>query len=135
MPITRLARGLASGSVLEFANKEMLADALLGRQRFSSLSKSYGNKCLGGRGNVFVPRWEGLGSCGGEWSRGDRGTKTLPGHPIKQPGRRFHPIEFRRRHLDLGRDRGIIIAWLGIRVAWPWRSYPGERVPGGRARA
>ncbi|MBX6315287.1 MAG: recombination protein RecR [Isosphaeraceae bacterium] len=34
VPITRLARGLASGSVLEFANKEMLADALLGRQRF-----------------------------------------------------------------------------------------------------
>lgn len=29
--ITRLARGLASGSVLEFANKEMLADALSGR--------------------------------------------------------------------------------------------------------
>jgi recombination protein RecR len=34
IPLTRLARGLASGSVLEFANKEMLADALLGRQRF-----------------------------------------------------------------------------------------------------
>jgi recombination protein RecR len=34
VPITRLARGLASGSALEFANKEMLADALLGRQRF-----------------------------------------------------------------------------------------------------
>jgi recombination protein RecR len=34
VPITRLARGLASGSVLEFANKEMLADALNGRQRF-----------------------------------------------------------------------------------------------------
>jgi len=32
--ITRLARGLASGSVLEFANKEMLADALNGRQKF-----------------------------------------------------------------------------------------------------
>jgi recombination protein RecR len=32
--ITRLARGLASGSALEFANKEMLADALNGRQRF-----------------------------------------------------------------------------------------------------
>jgi recombination protein RecR len=32
--ITRLARGLASGSQLEFANKEMLADALSGRQRF-----------------------------------------------------------------------------------------------------
>lgn len=34
VPITRLARGLASGSALEFANKEMLADALVGRQRF-----------------------------------------------------------------------------------------------------
>jgi recombination protein RecR len=34
VPITRLARGLASGSVLEFANKEMLADALNGRQTF-----------------------------------------------------------------------------------------------------
>src|SRR3954451_2734739 len=32
--ITRLARGLASGSVLEFANKEMLSDAINGRQRF-----------------------------------------------------------------------------------------------------
>ncbi len=32
--VTRLARGLASGGELEFANKEMLADALLGRQRF-----------------------------------------------------------------------------------------------------
>jgi len=32
--ITRLARGLASGSVLEFANKEMLADAMRGRQKF-----------------------------------------------------------------------------------------------------
>jgi len=34
VPITRLARGLASGSVLEFANREMLADAIRGRQRF-----------------------------------------------------------------------------------------------------
>lgn len=32
--ITRLARGIPSGSVLEFANKEMLADALKGRQSF-----------------------------------------------------------------------------------------------------
>ncbi len=32
--ITRLARGLASGGALEFANKEMLADAVSGRQRF-----------------------------------------------------------------------------------------------------
>ena len=32
--ITRLARGIPTGSVLEFANKEMLADALQGRQAF-----------------------------------------------------------------------------------------------------
>lgn len=32
--ITRLARGIASGSILEFANREMLADALRGRQAF-----------------------------------------------------------------------------------------------------
>lgn len=31
--ITRLARGIAAGSVLEFANKEMLADAMSGRQQ------------------------------------------------------------------------------------------------------
>ena len=31
--ITRLARGVTSGSVLEFANKEMLSDALSGRQK------------------------------------------------------------------------------------------------------
>ena len=31
--ITRLARGIPSGSVLEFANKEMLADAINGRQK------------------------------------------------------------------------------------------------------
>jgi len=30
--ITRLARGITTGSVLEFANKEILADALTGRQ-------------------------------------------------------------------------------------------------------
>ncbi len=29
--ITRLARGLASGSTLEFANRDMLADAMSGR--------------------------------------------------------------------------------------------------------
>lgn len=34
VPITRLARGLASGSVLEFANREMLVDAINGRHRF-----------------------------------------------------------------------------------------------------
>jgi recombination protein RecR len=32
--ITRLARGITSGSVLEFANKEILADAMTGRQTF-----------------------------------------------------------------------------------------------------
>jgi recombination protein RecR len=32
--ITRLARGIASGSTLEFANREMLSDALCGRQPF-----------------------------------------------------------------------------------------------------
>ncbi len=32
--ITRLARGIATGSVLEFANREMLADAMRGRQAF-----------------------------------------------------------------------------------------------------
>jgi recombination protein RecR len=32
--ITRLARGITTGSVLEFANKEILADALTGRQMF-----------------------------------------------------------------------------------------------------
>jgi recombination protein RecR len=32
--ITRLARGITTGSVLEFANKEILTDALVGRQKF-----------------------------------------------------------------------------------------------------
>jgi recombination protein RecR len=32
--VTRLARGITTGSVLEFANKEILADALSGRQQF-----------------------------------------------------------------------------------------------------
>ena len=32
--ITRLARGITTGSVLEYANKEMLSDALSGRQKF-----------------------------------------------------------------------------------------------------
>lgn len=31
--VTRLARGITAGSVLEYANKEVLADALTGRQR------------------------------------------------------------------------------------------------------
>lgn len=31
--LTRLARGVTSGSVLEFTNKEILADALVGRQK------------------------------------------------------------------------------------------------------
>ena len=33
VPFTRLARGITPGSVLEFANKEILADALAGRQK------------------------------------------------------------------------------------------------------
>lgn len=32
--VTRLARGITAGSVLEFTNKEILADALTGRQEF-----------------------------------------------------------------------------------------------------
>ena len=32
--ITRLARGLPSGSTLEYANGKILADAILGRQNF-----------------------------------------------------------------------------------------------------
>lgn len=32
--ITRLARGVTSGSILEFTNKEVLADAMTGRQKF-----------------------------------------------------------------------------------------------------
>ena len=32
--LTKLARGITTGSVLEFANKEILADALSGRQKF-----------------------------------------------------------------------------------------------------
>jgi len=31
--LTRLARGVTSGSVLEYTNKEILADALSGRQK------------------------------------------------------------------------------------------------------
>lgn len=34
--ITRLARGIATGTVLEFANRDMLAEALSGRQNFRS---------------------------------------------------------------------------------------------------
>ena len=32
--LTRLARGITTGSILEFTNKEILADALSGRQKF-----------------------------------------------------------------------------------------------------
>lgn len=32
--ITRLARGITTGSILEYTNKEILADALTGRQKF-----------------------------------------------------------------------------------------------------
>jgi recombination protein RecR len=31
--VTRLARGITTGSVLEYTNKEVLADAMTGRQR------------------------------------------------------------------------------------------------------
>lgn len=34
LSITRLARGVTSGSILEYTNKEILADALSGRQKF-----------------------------------------------------------------------------------------------------
>jgi recombination protein RecR len=34
IPVTRLARGITSGSVLEYANKEILADALSDRRKF-----------------------------------------------------------------------------------------------------
>ncbi len=34
LEVTRLARGITTGSVLEFTNKEILADALSGRQKF-----------------------------------------------------------------------------------------------------
>jgi len=33
--ISRLARGITTGSVLEFANREILADAIAGRQKFN----------------------------------------------------------------------------------------------------
>jgi recombination protein RecR len=32
--VTRLARGITTGSILEYTNKEVLADALVGRQKF-----------------------------------------------------------------------------------------------------
>jgi len=32
--VTRLARGITTGSILEYTNKEVLADALAGRQKF-----------------------------------------------------------------------------------------------------
>jgi recombination protein RecR len=32
--ITKLARGITTGSILEYTNKEILADALSGRQKF-----------------------------------------------------------------------------------------------------
>ncbi|MFM7844691.1 MAG: recombination mediator RecR [Planctomycetota bacterium] len=33
IPLTRLARGITTGSILEYTNKEILADALTGRQK------------------------------------------------------------------------------------------------------
>ncbi|QDU98632.1 recombination mediator RecR [Lignipirellula cremea] len=32
--VTRLARGITTGSILEYTNKEILADAIMGRQKF-----------------------------------------------------------------------------------------------------
>jgi len=32
--VTRLARGITTGSILEYTNKEILADAMSGRQKF-----------------------------------------------------------------------------------------------------
>ncbi|HCK70735.1 MAG TPA: recombination protein RecR, partial [Planctomycetaceae bacterium] len=32
--VTRLARGITTGSILEFTNKEILADAINGRQKY-----------------------------------------------------------------------------------------------------
>jgi len=32
--VTRLARGITTGSILEYTNKEILADAMAGRQKF-----------------------------------------------------------------------------------------------------
>ena len=32
VPLTRLARGITTGSILEYTNKEILADAISGRQ-------------------------------------------------------------------------------------------------------
>ena len=37
--ITRLARGITTGSLFEFANNEMLADAISGRQSFDQETK------------------------------------------------------------------------------------------------
>lgn len=34
MEVTRLARGITTGSILEYTNKEILADAMSGRQKF-----------------------------------------------------------------------------------------------------
>lgn len=40
VPITRLARGITTGSILEYTNKEILADALSGRQPLSRRDKN-----------------------------------------------------------------------------------------------
>ena len=34
MEVTRLARGITTGSILEYTSKEILADAMSGRQKF-----------------------------------------------------------------------------------------------------
>ena len=38
--VTRLARGITTGSVLEYTNKEILADALTGRQTTVSFAST-----------------------------------------------------------------------------------------------
>jgi recombination protein RecR len=39
VPVTRLARGITTGSILEYTNKEILADAISGRQPLAVRSK------------------------------------------------------------------------------------------------
>jgi recombination protein RecR len=39
VPLTRLARGITTGSILEYTNKEILADAISGRQPLGGSSK------------------------------------------------------------------------------------------------
>ena len=43
VPLTRLARGITTGSILEYTNKEILADAISGRQPLGGSGKSAGD--------------------------------------------------------------------------------------------